>query len=145
MKQTEPVGFFVDLPMVFSVVSLDDLIKAANSYYNTNIVAPKQGSFVEKLTSNGDTSGELKPLYLYEIIVRRSSGKANIGLSESKIVRVGEYKSIYEVLNSAKTTTIFQDVKEADIFLNAMLKFDKDLFEARAFVVVPSEIEGILE
>ncbi|PAF50946.1 hypothetical protein BKH43_03570 [Helicobacter sp. 13S00401-1] len=145
MQKSETIGFFVDLPMVFSVVSLKDLIKAANSYYNTNIVAPTQGSFVEKLTSSGDEKDELKPLYLYEIIVKRSTSMANIGLSESKIVRVGEYKSIYEVLNSAKTTTIFQDVKEADIFLNAMLKFDKDLLEARAFVVVPSEIEGILE
>lgn len=138
------IGFLVDLPMVFSIVKLDDLVKSANTYYNTNIFIPKVGNF----GYSKDEAGKDRVFFLYKVMAKRldESDKMIGGQLSSidiKIQKVGTFTNLYEILNSANSTTIFQSLNEANVFLKAIIKSDPSIENYDAYLCLDSEIQGI--
>ncbi|STQ86223.1 hypothetical protein LS73_000235 [Helicobacter muridarum] len=129
--------FYVDLPMVFSVVKVDELVASANEFYGTNIILPHSGgNFDEKRT-----------FYIYKFTMTKLDNeemqlKSNASGFETTLVKIGVFASFLEVMNSINTVTIFSSIKEADIFLKAILKVYDDKTKS-VFICADSEIDGL--
>lgn len=136
--------FLIDLPMVFSVVSVDDLVKSANEFYGRNIILPKAGSSFDSRTQGG----ELHEFHLYKITTSRldrdeMSMKKNVSGFETIMQKMGVFNNLYDIMNEAQSVTIFSNVNDADIFLKAWLKFHTESKQKEAYIYSESEIEGL--
>lgn len=136
--------FLIDLPMVFSVVGIDDLIKSANDFYGRNIILPKPGSSFDNRAINGD----IHEFHLYKLTIKRlsedeKSFKKNVSGFETIVEKEGVFSNLYEIINRADSVTIFSNLEDADIFLKAWLKAHSDIESKSAFIYTQNEIEGL--
>lgn len=136
--------FLIDLPMVFSVVSVDDLIKSANEFYGRNIILPKAGSNFDSRA----VSGEIHEFHLYKLTIKRlsedeKSFKKNVSGFETIMEKIGIFTNLYEIINKTGSVTIFSNLNDADIFIKAWLKVYNDVKEKSAFIYTENEIEGL--
>ena len=136
-KDDKHSDFYVDLPMVFSVVRVDELVASANEFYGTNIILPQSGgAFDNKHT-----------YHIYKFTMTKLDSeemqlKSSASGYETSIVKIGVFASFLEVMNSIDTITIFPSLNEADIFLKAILKVYDDKTKS-VFVCTESEIDGL--
>ncbi|RDU73143.1 hypothetical protein CQA66_02660 [Helicobacter aurati] len=135
--------FFVDLPMVFSVVKADELVASANEFYGTNIILPKAGGRFDVRS----TQGVVHKFYLYKLTMRKLDSeerqfKNNVSGFETTMEKMGVFSNLYEVMTFADTITIFSNLNEADIFLRAVLRANDDNTKS-VFLCADSEIEGL--
>ena len=143
-REERESDFLVDLPMVFSVVTPQDLVASANDFYGTNIILPKPGSIFDARSINGD----IHEYYLYKITMNKLSEdektlKNNANDFETTVQKMGIFSNIYEVMQFAETITIFSKLEESDIFLKAVLRFNSDLKTKSCFLCSDTEIEGL--
>lgn len=133
--KNKKVDFLVDLPMVFSVTKLEDLLPNLNTYYNVNLVNPNVGTF--GASSNEDGTPIVH--FLYKVEIRKDIKELNLVTQ-----KVGHFKNLTELMNAANTITVFQSIKEAEIFIKAVMK-EHDYSSYHAYVALDSLIDGISE
>lgn len=135
--------FYVDLPMVFSVVKADELVASANEFYGTNIILPETGSKFDARTPQG----VMHEFHLYKLTMNKLDSeerqfKNNVSGFETIMEKMGIFTNLYEIMTFTDTITIFSSLNEADIFLKAMLKANNDKTKS-VFLCTDTEIEGL--
>lgn len=143
-EKKKNADFLIDLPMVFSVVSIDDLVKSANDFYGRNIILPKAGSNFDNRSANG----QFHEFHLYKLTIDKLSEdektfKKNVSGFETTMEKKGIYNNLYDIMNEANGVTIFSNVNDADIFLKAWLKFHTESKSKSAYIYSENEIEGL--
>ncbi|RDU66546.1 hypothetical protein CQA53_03675 [Helicobacter didelphidarum] len=143
-KDNKKPDFLIDLPVVFSVVKLEDLVQSANSFYGTNVIVPKPGSSFDSRTEKG----VVHKFHLYKLTIRRLDEdekrfKKNVNGFETLMENMGIFTNLYEIMTYADTITVFSNLEEADIFLRACLKADSNITTKSAFLFTDTEIEGL--
>ncbi len=136
--------FLVDLPVVFSVVKAEELVKSANEFYGTNIILPEPGSKFDARTERG----VIHEFYLYKVTLNKldqdeRSLKNNVSEFETIMEKVGTFTNLYDIMTFTETTTIFSSLEESDIFLRACLKSNSDIKTKSAFFCTDIEIDGL--
>lgn len=142
-KDKKKSDFYVDLPMVFSVVSAEQLVNSANDFYGTNIIFPKPGSRFD----SKDDQGVTKEFHLYKMTMTKLSDdekqfKNNVGGFETNMEKMGVFSNLYDLLNLVDSITIFSNLEDADIFLKAQLRQYGDKSRS-TYICTSSEIQGL--
>ena len=142
--KSKKADFLIDLPMVFSVVSIEDLVDTANKFYGRNIILPKTGGRFDSATERG----EVHEFHLYKLTINKLSDderafKKNVGGFETLMEKVGVFTNLYDIMVKTDKVTIFSNLEEADVFLRAWLKSHSDLNTKSAYIYKDTEIEGL--
>ncbi len=136
--------FLVDLPMVFSVVKPEELVKSANEFYGTNMILPAPGSKFDARTERGvEHKFHLYKVTLTKLDQDEMAFKDDVSGFETLMEKMGIFTNLYEIMTFAETTTIFSSLEESDLFLRACLKANSDIKTKSAFFCTDTEIEGL--